>query len=105
MDDINSKKISPESYFEYKGKPLVRQENTICYGDMDEKYILLLTIMNNKKIGETEVPDKVLVQIMNTDTSLPDHSRIEKQDMKSGLFEAFDLGRIWLNRMLESEKK
>ena len=38
-------------YLEYKGKPLVREGNTICYGDMTEKYVLLLEIMSYKKAG------------------------------------------------------
>ena len=29
-------------YLEYKGKPLVREGDTICYGDMDDKCILIL---------------------------------------------------------------
>ena len=33
-------------YLEYKGKPLVREGNTICYGDMSEKCILILEIMS-----------------------------------------------------------
>ena len=31
-------------YLEYKGKPLVREDNTICYGDMSEKCVLVLEI-------------------------------------------------------------
>lgn len=87
-------------YLEYKGKPLVRNENTICYGDMSDKYVLLLTIMNFKEVKGEQIPDKVLVQILKTDTSLPQYDRIEKQDMKDGLFEAFDIGIIWLERLL-----
>ena len=87
-------------YLEYKGKPLVRNENSICYGDMSDKYVLLLTIMNYKEVKGVQIPDKVLVQILKTDTSLSQYDRIEKQDMKDGLFEAFDIGMIWLERLL-----
>ncbi len=85
-------------YLMYRGRPLVREENTICYGYMDEKYYLMLTIMTMTKVGDNEVPDKVLVQIVNTDQSLPAHERIAKQDLKTGLFDAFDIGVIWLDR-------
>lgn len=85
-------------YLMYKGKPLVREDNMICYGYMEDKYILQLTIMTTVKQGDTEVPDKVLIQIVNTDKSLPAHERIAKQDLKTGLYDAFELGLIWLDR-------
>ena len=36
-------------YLMYKGKPLVREKNAICYGSMEDKYILFLIILTNKK--------------------------------------------------------
>ena len=33
----------------YKNRPLVREGNTIVYGNMDDKFILALTIMNEKE--------------------------------------------------------
>jgi len=87
-------------YLEYKGRPLVREANTICYGFMEDPYILMMTIMTTKKQKETEVPDKILIQILKTDKNLSFQDKIVKQDMKSGLAEAFDLGLIWLERLL-----
>ena len=89
-----------QKYMIYKGRPLVRENNTICYGCAEEKYVLLITIMTTKEYKGKEVPDKVLLQVMNTDPSLSSTERIAKQDMKSGLTEAFDLGVIWLERLL-----
>jgi hypothetical protein len=94
------KALSSGQCLEYKGRPLVRSENTICYGNISDKYVLLLTIMNYKEVKGNQIPDKVLVQILKTDTSLSQYDRIEKQDMKDGLFEAFDIGIIWLERLL-----
>ena len=85
-------------YLMYKGKPLVREANTICYGYMEDKYILTLTIMNTVPQGDKEVPDKVLIQIVSTDKSLPARERIAKQDLKTGLYDAFELGLMWLDR-------
>ena len=53
-------------YLEYKGRPLVREGNTICYGDMNEKCILILEIMSYKKVGENQVPDKILIQVIDS---------------------------------------
>lgn len=82
----------------YKGLPLVREDNIICYGSMDEEYILQMIIMSEKKDGGVKVPDKILIQLLKTDNSLPDHERIVKQDMKSGFYDAFEIGLIWFER-------
>lgn len=82
----------------YKGLPLVREDNIICYGSMDEEYILQMIIMSEKEDGGVKVPDKILIQLLKTDNSLPDHERIVKQDMKSGFYDAFEIGLIWFER-------
>lgn len=87
-------------YLQYKGRPLVREDNTICYGYMEDPYILQLTVMTTKSYQDKEVPDKVLIQIKKTDQALSEQEKIVKQDMKNGLYEAFDLGLIWLERLL-----
>lgn len=83
-------------YLMYKGKPLVREKNVICYGDMTEKCYLFMMILTNKKIGDTEVPDQILIQVLTTG----ENPKILKQGNKSGLYDAFDIGTIWLERAL-----
>lgn len=85
-------------YMEYKDKILVREGNNICYGNMDDKAVLFLLITSYKKFGGHDIPDKILIQIISTDTSLPFHKRIIKQGEKNGLYDAFDIGMAWLNR-------
>ena len=84
----------------YKERPLVREGNTILYGNMDDEYILQLIIMNEKEVDGKNVPDKIIIQIMKTDTTLSDRDRIVKQELRSGLYEAFELGMIWLERLI-----
>lgn len=81
---------------EYKGKPLVRQDNELYYGNMSDKFILFLMIMGEKEDEKTKatIPGKVMVQIIPTDGS----NRVEKQGMANGLYEALDLGSAWLER-------
>lgn len=83
-------------YLEYKNKPLVREGNTICYGDKTEKCFLLLEIMSYKKVDGEDLPDMVLIQII--DSKNP--TKIIKQGNKSGLYDAFSLGLIWLDMAL-----
>ena len=84
-------------YLEYKGRPLVREGNTICYGDMKEKCILILEIMSYKKVGENQVPDKILIQVIDS----KDPNKIIRQGSKEGLHDAFSMGVIWLEMALK----
>ncbi len=85
-------------FLEYKGKALVRQGDSFCYGNMSDKHILSLTVMAYKKDGEHEVPAKVLIQVLSTDQTKSFADRIIKQGDKDSLFDAFDIGMIWLER-------
>lgn len=92
-------------YYIYKGKPLVREKNAICYGNMTDKYILFMIILSTETVDSNipdkkcEVPEKILVQILSTDTSKPSHERIVKQFEKNGLYDAMDIGLIWLDKL------
>ena len=84
----------------YKGKPLVRNNNTIYYGDMNDKYVALLQIVSNKPFEDMEVADKVTVQILSTDPTLSMRERVWKKSEKDGLYEALNIASIWLERAL-----
>lgn len=86
----------------YKNRPLVREENVICYGNVTDKYILQMVIMTEKEYKGKKVPDQVYVQLLSTDPSLPQSGRVVKEGMKSGLSDAFDIGIAWLERYLAS---
>lgn len=93
----NEEKLPLEGkYLMYKGKPLVREKNVIVYGDMRDEYYLFLMILTTKNVGEIETPDKILIQILSTDGK----QTIIKQGEKSGLYDALDIGTIWLERAL-----
>ncbi len=83
-------------HLEYMGKPLVRQDDTICYGDMNEKYILILEII--KRDAKTGLPNKILIQIVDS----KDPNNIIKQGDKDSLHSAFTLGTVWLERCLQA---
>ncbi len=92
----DTRKIVEGKYLEYKGKPLVREGNTICYGDMNEKCILVLEIMSYKEVNGHNLPDKILIQIIDS----KDPTKIIKQGDKNGLHDAFTIGLVWLERAL-----
>ena len=93
-------------YLMFRGKPLVRQDNIICYGSMNDKYILFMLILSTKKLenaapeaADIQVPDQILVQILSTDTTKSDRERMVKQFTKSGLYDAMEIGLIWLDQL------
>ena len=83
-------------YLEYKGKPLVREGNTICYGDMSEKCILIMEIMSYKEVDGNQLPGKIFIQIIDS----KDPTKVIKQGQKDGLYDAFSIGLVWLERAL-----
>ena len=90
-----------DKFLMYKGKPLVRNGNTIYYGFMDQSHVVMLTILSTKKEGELDVADKVRIQLIATDITLNPMEAMVKTSEKSGLFEALDLASIWLERALK----
>lgn len=84
----------------YKGKPLVRKDNVICFGDVkSDKYILTLTVKETKNENGLDIASKVLILIQNTDREAND--MIVKFGEKESLYEAFEIGEIWLDNFLK----
>ena len=84
------------SFPTYKGKPLVRSGDTIYYGSMRDKYVIKMEIKSKKKVGDLEVADKVLIQLMYTDPEIRTRKQIVKTSEKNGLYLALDLADVWL---------
>ena len=84
----------------YKGKPLVRQDKMICYGNPSDKYILILNVTETKKVKEFEIASKVFLRIQSTGTSADEKDTVLKFAEKDSLYEAFDLGEAWLTTAL-----
>lgn len=85
----------------YKGRPLVRQGNTLYYGYMSEPYVAILQIMSTREVNGVEVADRVIVQLVNTDPNVRTKEKILKKAERKGLYNAIDIGCIWLERELK----
>ena len=80
----------------FRGKPLLRSGNIITYGNPSDKAILILTVLTTKTVLGEELPDKIFLQIQSTTSN-----EVYKQAEKSGLYDALDIGAIWLERELK----
>ena len=79
----------------YKGKPLVRKDNELYYGNMT---VLYLQITTTKPVGDQQVADKVHLMLLSTDTTKAPQERVMRQTTKIGLYNALDIGSIWLQK-------
>ena len=92
-------------FLSYKGKPLVRCGNTIYYGNMSDKFVVMFQILSTKDVEGLQVADRVSVQLINTDPDVRPHDRIAQKTEKKGLYNAMDIGTIWLERALKAFSK
>ena len=87
----------------YKGHPLRRKDNLIYYGSMADKYIIMLQVMETKKVDDVDVATKEAVQLHLTDPDLKSRDRVVKKTEKDSLYAAMDVASVWLERMLNSK--
>ena len=87
---------------EYKGHPLQRKDNIIYYGSFADKYIVMMQILETKKVKDLDVATKVSVQLQLTDSNIKSRDRIAKKAEKDSLYNAIDVAAVWLERALAS---
>ena len=92
--------MAEEKILMYKGRPLMRMDNLIYYGSMADSHIVMLQILETKKVGDAEIASRVSVQLQLTDPSARSRDRIVKKGEKAGLYSALDFGAVWLERAL-----
>ena len=93
-----------KAILQYKGHPLMRKDNMIYYGSMADSHIVMLQILETKKVKDTDIATKVSVELQLTDPNARAKDRIVKKSEKDGFFTALDLGSVWLARALAAKK-
>lgn len=84
----------------YKGLPLVRNNDEMYYGDPTQEYIVYLKVINTKQVEGNEIADKIHVSLVSTDITLDIVQRMKKQGVREGLYNALDVGAVWLQSTL-----
>lgn len=85
----------------YKGKPLVRCGKDIYLGSMSDPYVACFRVQSEKDFENMTLSGKVLVQILKMDPELSPKEKVVKKTEKEGLYNALDIGSIWLERELK----
>lgn len=93
------------TFFQYKGKPLVRCGDVLYYGDMNDQYVIKLQIKSKQTSGNMEIADKVSIQLINTDPHISPRKAIVKTSEKPSLYLAIDIGNVWLQKALKEAAK
>ena len=93
-----------KTVLQYKGRPLMRKDNMIYYGSMADSHIVMLQILETKKVQDTDIATRVSVELQLTDPNARAKDRIVKKSEKDGFFTALDLGSVWMTRALSAKK-
>ena len=88
---LNANGVSNNEFVEYKGRPLVRQDDEIFYGDLSGDFYVYMMIMGEKDTENGSVPAQIMVQLCESSTKIP-----KKQKLCNGLKEAFEFADAWL---------
>jgi hypothetical protein len=94
--------MAASKQLEYKGYPLRRKDNFIYLGNMTDKYIVMLQILETKALDDFKLATKVSVQLQLTDPEVRSRDRVIKKADKDGVYTALDVGLVWLERALAS---
>ena len=95
--------LSLANTLEYKGHPLQRKGNIIYYGSFADKYVIMMQIMDTKKVNDLDIANKVSVQLQLTDATIKSRDRVVKKTEKDGLYAAMDVATVWLDRALAAK--
>ena len=84
----------------YKNHPLRRVGSMIYYGSMADKYIILMQVKETKKVEDMDVATRVSIQLQLTDPKVKSRDVVVKKSEKESLYDAMDVGSVWLERAL-----
>ncbi len=89
----------------YKGKPLLREDDKLYYGDFSENFITVFTITQKSKLKDLDVASKVTIELLEKRGADIKSAHLIKKAERNSLFEAMDIGCFWLDDILEMERE
>ena len=86
-----------DKFFMYKGYPLVRKGNELCYGYMSDPFVIWIQIIDT---NDDKSAKKVRVVQMATKVDDPMKAFVKNTEKECGLYEALDIANVWLEKAL-----
>lgn len=89
-----------DKFFSYKGKPLVKNNDTIYYGSMLDDYVVMMHVKSHTQEGDSgeKVPNDITVSLMRTAKDISPKDMVVKTAEKVGMYNALEIADIWLTR-------
>lgn len=84
----------------YKGKPLLRCGDRIYYGNLEDKCILVLDIVESEEKNDIISSTKIKVQVMDN-TGEFGKGQVYRKGERENLYKAIDIGEWWLQDALQ----
>lgn len=84
----------------YKGKPLLKCGNRVYYGNLEDKLILALDILESEENKDIKSTKKVKMQIMDNSGELG-NGQVFRKGERENLYKALDIGEWWLKEAIE----
>ena len=100
MEATGKNSVLPLSY---KGRPLMRKDAIIYYGSMADKYIIMLQVLSADQKDGYSLANRISVQLQYTDPEISSKDRVVKTAERDSLFDAMELGSIWLERAMSGK--
>lgn len=85
----------------YKNKPVIRKGNEIYYGNLEDKYILALKIIETKKEYGMDIAVRIQMELQDNGGELGT-GKVYRKSERNDLYHAFDIGGFWLEDALDS---
>lgn len=92
--------VKKKKLLTYKGKPLIRCGDRIFYGELTDKYILVLDILETKDVKDVKAASKVKIQLMDNTGELG-KGQVYRKTERENLYKAIDIGEWWLQDALQ----
>lgn len=86
----------------YRGKPLYRIGDRLYYGNLEDKYILALDLIEKQQYNNSlERTSKVRIQLMDNTSGKIGEGQVYRKAERDDLYHALDIGEWWLNDALQ----
>ncbi len=79
----------------YKGRPLVKRNNEVIYGNINDRFYIHIAITETEKVEDLTLATDVTVSLM-------DGNKLVKKAQREGLYRALDIGAFWLEDAIEN---
>lgn len=99
-----SSKKKKNPFFCYKNRPLVRQGDTLYYGNMSDGFTVKLRVKDIKKVKGLNVATNVAIQLLDVDPATPQNEQILRASEKEGLYQALDVACAWLEKYVSMQE-